>query len=128
MPNHFHLILKTAEEKTISGCMANFKRLTSRHIGDYLKQIGNFELLKKLSNCAIEEPVADCRIWKPRFDCFNIILEKTLIQKINYCHYNPVKAGLVSTPEDWPYSSASNYAGVKNELLSIDTDWKCLNE
>ena len=30
-------------------------------------------------------------------------------QKIEYIHNNPVKAGLVSKAEDWPYSSARAY-------------------
>lgn len=34
-------------------------------------------------------------------------------QKLNYIHQNPVKAGIVENPEDYLYSSARNYAGVK---------------
>jgi len=34
-----------------------------------------------------------------------------------YIHQNPVQAGLVQTTTDWPYSSASDYAGLRNETL-----------
>ncbi len=35
----------------------------------------------------------------------------------NYIHENPVKAGLAGCPEEWPYSSAADYAGVRNGTL-----------
>jgi putative transposase len=35
----------------------------------------------------------------------------------NYIHHNPVKAGLVSHPEEWPYSSALDFAGSRNGTL-----------
>ncbi len=35
----------------------------------------------------------------------------------HYIHENPVKAGLVAKSVDWPYSSASDYAGLRNGTL-----------
>ncbi|MDQ3050108.1 MAG: hypothetical protein M3Q95_04410 [Bacteroidota bacterium] len=40
-------------------------------------------------------------------------------QKFNYIHYNPVKAGIVSKPEDYFYSSARDYIGVKG-LVKVE--------
>jgi hypothetical protein len=37
---------------------------------------------------------------------------------MNYIHNNPVKAGTVWKPEDYRYSSATDYAGEKG-LLDI---------
>ena len=34
-----------------------------------------------------------------------------------YIHNNPVVAGLVAKPEDWPFSSARDYAGLRNGTL-----------
>ncbi len=36
---------------------------------------------------------------------------------LNYIHENPPEAGLVQRPEDWPYSSARDYAGLRKETL-----------
>ncbi|KAA5549259.1 REP-associated tyrosine transposase [Adhaeribacter rhizoryzae] len=36
-----------------------------------------------------------------------------LNQKLHYIHQNPVEAGFVREPEDYPYSSAADYAGQK---------------
>ena len=35
----------------------------------------------------------------------------------NYIHQNPVKSGLVKTETDWEYSSAKDYAGLRNGKL-----------
>ena len=40
-------------------------------------------------------------------------------EKIKYIHYNPVEAGLVYFPEDYVYSSASDYAGRKGYLDDV---------
>ncbi len=39
-------------------------------------------------------------------------------QKLDYIHYNPVEAGFVERPEEYLYSSARDYCGVKG-LLDI---------
>ena len=43
-------------------------------------------------------------------------------QKINYIHNNPVKDKIVTLPEDYYFSSASNYAGLDYELEVILLD------
>ena len=43
--------------------------------------------------------------------------------KIDYIHFNPVRSGIVSKPQDYVYSSASNYVDNKGiidvELVQI---------
>ncbi|HMR82591.1 MAG TPA: hypothetical protein PKE30_05650 [Niabella sp.] len=39
--------------------------------------------------------------------------------KLNYIHENPVRAGLVKNPEDYIYSSASNYITGKG-IMEVD--------
>ena len=41
-------------------------------------------------------------------------------QKLNYIHDNPVRAGIVSDPTHFLYSSATDYYCGKNGLLEID--------
>ncbi|HEY8661380.1 MAG TPA: hypothetical protein VIL78_20260 [Hanamia sp.] len=47
-------------------------------------------------------------------------------QKLEYIHYNPVRAGCV-VPEDYYYSSAKNYLDGKNsfEMLTHFSETKC---
>jgi len=48
-------------------------------------------------------------LWSPR----------VIDQKVDYIHLNPVKAGFVSEPHHWKYSSAIDYNRGKG-LLDID--------
>lgn len=49
-------------------------------------------------------------------ECFS---DKFTKSKLNYIHENPVRAGIVAKPEDYLYSSASNYFLGKG-LLDIE--------
>ncbi len=40
---------------------------------------------------------------------FNVYTPRKLAEKVAYIHANPVRAGLVSRPEEYPWSSAVNY-------------------
>lgn len=40
-------------------------------------------------------------------------------ERLDYVHNNPVEAGIVDRPEDYIYSSARCYAGMKG-LLEVD--------
>lgn len=40
-----------------------------------------------------------------------------ILQCFKYIHQNPVKAGLVESPEDWEFSSAMDYKGIRNGTL-----------
>ncbi|MBK7939471.1 MAG: hypothetical protein IPJ82_21370 [Lewinellaceae bacterium] len=39
------------------------------------------------------------------------------LQCFHYIHGNPVRAGMVKNTSDWPYSSARDYAGIRNGNL-----------
>ena len=43
-----------------------------------------------------------------------------LQSRLDYTHYNPVKAGLVWNPEDYKYSSATDYFTKRKGLIDID--------
>ncbi|QCF26476.1 REP-associated tyrosine transposase [Hydrocarboniclastica marina] len=48
-------------------------------------------------------------LWQRRFWEHQIRDQRDLNNHLDYLHYNPVKHGLVSRPEDWPYSSFHRY-------------------
>lgn len=45
-------------------------------------------------------------MWQPKYYVFNVFFEIKAREKLEYMHNNPIKAGLVGNPVDWPYSSA----------------------
>jgi len=54
-------------------------------------------------------------LWQPRFFDRALRTVKEYNEKAEYIHLNPVRAGLVSRPEDWRWSSYNEYAGMSAE-------------
>ena len=63
---------------------------------------------------------AHCHVWQRRFYDMNIWSEKKRFEKLNYMHGNPVKRGLVSSPDQWSWSSFRFYNLGDESLLKID--------
>jgi len=57
----------------------------------------------------------DGELWQLRFFDRALRTVKEYNEKVDYIHLNPVRAGLVSGPEDWRWSSYSEYAGMSAE-------------
>jgi len=55
------------------------------------------------------------QVWQPRFFDRALRTVKEYNEKVEYIHLNPVRAGLVSRPEDWRWSSYNEYAGMSAE-------------
>jgi REP element-mobilizing transposase RayT len=49
------------------------------------------------------------KFWKSGNHAIELFTEKFVWEKINYIHNNPVKEKYVKNPQEWLYSSASNY-------------------
>ena len=58
--------------------------------------------------------------WQIRCYDHNCRSFETAKEKIDYCHRNPVKRGLVSEPGEWRWSSYNWYAGNSDVLISMD--------
>ena len=60
------------------------------------------------------------KFWQHRFDDVYITSEDVFAVKLDYIHYNPVKAGLVAKPEDWRYSSSGFYKNGIQVVVRVD--------
>jgi len=58
--------------------------------------------------------------WQTRFYDFNVFTEKKRIEKLRYMHRNPVKRGLVGSPEQWRWSSFRDYAYREKGLVTVN--------
>ena len=69
---------------------------------------------------------AEGELWQPRFFDRALRTVKEYNEKVEYIHLNPVRAGLVSRPEDWRWSSYNEYAGrsadQQNERCGLIVD------
>src|SRR5579863_7062654 len=62
------------------------------------------------------------RFWQSRFYDFNLWGQQKEVEKLKYMHRNPVVRGLVTSPEDWRWSSYRSYAYGEAGLVRIN-DW-----
>ena len=60
------------------------------------------------------------RVWERRYYPFNVYSEQKLQEKLDYMHANPVKRGLVSSPEEWLWSSFRFYYLNDASVLRMD--------
>jgi REP element-mobilizing transposase RayT len=91
MPNHVHVLFQPMDGWSVAKIVASWKKFTARKICDYQRGLGETP----------SDPIWHREYWD-RF-----IRDRThLIQAIDYIQKNPVKAGLVSSPESWARSSA----------------------
>jgi len=86
MPEHVHLLLSEPENQPLKTTLNVLKAETSKLLKGDRKQF-----------------------WQILYYDYNAITEKKRIEKLRYMHRNPVARGLVSKPEDWPWSSYLHY-------------------
>lgn len=60
-------------------------------------------------------------IWQRRFWEHAIRDDADYENHVTYCHFNPVKHGLVARPEQWPYSSV--HQDIRIGRYAYDTVW-----
>lgn len=105
MPEHVRLVLHPPEGMKLGLVVRELKSLSARR----------FFLLRPVGG-----PNEKRVFWQRRCFDYNCRTPENTIQKINYCHNNPVKRGLVTDPGDWPWSSYNCYHGSKYVPLVID--------
>lgn len=59
------------------------------------------------------------QVWQQHNKPMQCVTPQFTLQKLNYIHLNPVKAGIVDRPEDYRYSSARNYLGRTDTVLEV---------
>jgi len=93
MPDHIHWLLTLPEND--SDYSTRIKLIKSKFTKRYLKG----------QKQAARNAKGEMSVWQSRFWEHWIRDEKDLARHLDYIHFNPVKHGLVDTPEQWPNSS-----------------------
>ena len=120
MSNHMHLIA-SSEKGDLSGIMRDMKKHTSKKIVTDIKaneQESRKEwMLSMFSNAGkYNNDNEEYQFWRKGNQPKELETHEFAMQKLNYIHNNPVRAGIVEEPEHYLYSSARDYAGVKGLL------------
>ncbi len=86
MPNHVHVVLGILPGFPLASVMQSRKTFVARRANATLGRSGRF--------------------WQPDFFDRFVRDDEHFERTVLYTEWNPVKAGLVGRPEDWPYGSA----------------------
>lgn len=122
MPNHVHMIVGSQKDP-LSNVLRDFKSYTSRQI----RKVMSTKLYDPEISFIYQQMIQagtnnsnnkDWQLWQQHNQPKVLFSRKVARQKLDYIHFNPVKAGLTKTPQSWPYSSAIDYSGGSG-LLKI---------
>lgn len=91
MPTHFHMVVRQSVREALSKFM---QWLMTSHVRRYHKHYGS-----------------SGHIWQGRFKSFLIEEDNHLIVVLRYVEGNPVRAGLVRSAREWPWSSHQETIG-----------------
>jgi putative transposase len=97
MPEHVHLLISEPKVEDPSRVM------------QVLKQRVSLQCRARKTAANIFSEQLSAAFWQPRSYDFNVRTEKKYVEKLNYIHSNPVRRGLVESPELWPWSSFRHY-------------------
>jgi putative transposase len=106
MSNHIHLVWQQISPTTRTKLQHSFMTFTAQKIKEDLQK--NIPIL--LESFKVNAKDRMYQIWERNPLTVDLFLPKVFHQKIEYVHYNPIKAGLCTTAEDYYYSSAKFYA------------------
>jgi len=101
MPEHVHLLVNEPSSGSLVSAIQVLKQTVSR---------------------ALKQP-GETQFWQARYYDFNVHSDAKRIEKLHYMHQNPVARGLVTQPEDWPWSSFRHHATGYTGAVEIESQW-----
>jgi putative transposase len=97
MSNHFHLLATPETEEGIPAMMQSVGRRYVRYFNQQQGRTGT--------------------LWEGRYKSTLIQAERYLLACMVYIDLNPVRAGMVRDPADYPWSSHGHYVGRRSDRL-----------
>jgi REP element-mobilizing transposase RayT len=121
MPDHLHALI--GSERKPSEVLRFINGISGHGVISFLKEKRFESSLQKLrrENGNRQHKYS---LWDHHPNLKLITTENGLIEKANYIHQNPVRAGLVERAEDYRWSSARCWVGkpLEDEPLFVDID------
>jgi REP element-mobilizing transposase RayT len=123
MSNHLHLVARTDPPYSLSDTLRDFKKFTANQIIKSIKQLPesrkDWLLQVMIYHAKFNDRNRIHQFWQQNNCPKEINNLGFCLQKINYIHENPVKAGLVTERHHYYPSSAIDYTGGKG-LLPVE--------
>ncbi len=117
MPEHVHVLLTEPEVGTPSTVMQVLKQRTARALLPKRKR------RNPRQRHLFGDEAPSRAFWQARFYDFNVWTTKKRVEKLRYLHRNPVKRGLVETPEQWRWSSYRFYLLEEAGPVKVNEGW-----
>ena len=105
MSNHIHIIWQIQPGHTKEAVQRDFLKFTAQRIKDDLAK-NHPAVIKEFEVNARDRKY---QFWERNSLSIELYSEQVFLQKMDYIHNNPVKAGLCNLPEGYKYSSALFY-------------------
>ena len=121
MTNHVHLIAAVQEGHDLVETIRSLKKHTAKQMLEAIEreQESRREWLLYLLGYFGKQVRQVHQVWQHDNHPIELWSEAVIQQKLDYLHWNPVRAHFVEAPEHWVYSSASNYLYGKGILKVI---------
>ena len=117
MPEHFHLLISEPEKANPSVVIQALKLGLVRRLFPASR--------KRLDMPKLFDDSSPKKFWQRRFYDFNVWSAHKRVEKLKYMHRNPVKRGLVESPDLWHWSSFRAYACGESGAVRVN-DWSVL--
>ncbi len=102
MTNHYHLVVETPEANLAQG-MRQLNGVYTQHINRQHRRVGH--------------------VFQGRYKAILVERDAYLLELARYVVLNPVRAGMVAAPGDWPWSSWPAMVGSQAAPDWLDTGW-----
>jgi len=125
MPDHIHTIV--GSELKPSRVLQYINGIISRRVIDFLRDNGHELSLQKLRHNDRGRGYRHS-LWDHHPNAKLLTTEDLLMQKVNYVHQNPVRAGLVTSAEDYRWSSVRIWQRRRSSVSANRPACKCEDE
>ena len=118
MTNHIHLVARAVGEQTMSEILRDLKGYSSKElvkmIAENPKESRKGLFLPIFYKKGVDNPLNKYhQFWQNENHPVALTNFEIMKQKIDYTHWNPVKAGFVNEPFEYLYSSANPLSPLK---------------
>lgn len=102
MTNHYHVVVETPEANLSRG-MRHLNGVYTQYVNRTYRRVGH--------------------VFQGRYKAILVERDSYLLELARYVVLNPVRAGMVSDAEDWPWSSYGAMVGTAERPEWLNTDW-----
>lgn len=102
MDNHYHLLIET-NRASLSDGMKLLNGSYTQYVNRQYQRVGH--------------------VFQGRFKAILVQKESYMLELARYIALNPVRAGMVRSAKDWPWSSYRATAGLAEGAACLTTDW-----